>query len=126
MATDAAPTFAQLLRRHRLAAGLTQEALAEAAGLSARAVRSLERGERTVPHQDTVQLLGGALGLTTADAGALGAAVERRRSPRAPLVGREALAPPALPVPLTSFVGREAEVEALRVLLGRDGARLLT
>jgi transcriptional regulator with XRE-family HTH domain len=36
--------FAELLRERRLAAGLTQAALAERAGLSERGVRHLERG----------------------------------------------------------------------------------
>src|ERR687885_215106 len=39
-----AQTFGALLRRHRLAAGLTQEQLAERAGLGARSVQDLERG----------------------------------------------------------------------------------
>ena len=42
MAEDVA--FGDLLRRYRLAAGLTQEALAERAGLSSDAVSTLERG----------------------------------------------------------------------------------
>jgi transcriptional regulator with XRE-family HTH domain len=36
--------FGALLKRHRLAAGITQEGLAERAGISARAVSDLERG----------------------------------------------------------------------------------
>ena len=40
------PAFGSLLRRHRQAAGLTQEELAERARLSARAVIDLERGAR--------------------------------------------------------------------------------
>ena len=39
-----APSFAQLLRRHRRELGLTQEALAERAGLSWRTISDLERG----------------------------------------------------------------------------------
>ncbi|HEV8278838.1 MAG TPA: helix-turn-helix transcriptional regulator, partial [Streptosporangiaceae bacterium] len=42
-------TFAELLRRHRLAAGLTQEALADRAGLSVRGIADLERGARRYP-----------------------------------------------------------------------------
>src|SRR5215469_13994683 len=37
--------FGELLLRHRLAAGLTQEELAERAGLGRRSIQSLERGE---------------------------------------------------------------------------------
>lgn len=53
MAMGEAETFGALLRRHRLRAGLTQEALAERAGLSPRGVIHLERGTRH-PYPDTV------------------------------------------------------------------------
>jgi transcriptional regulator with XRE-family HTH domain len=39
------PTFGTLLRQYRLAAGLTQMALAERAGLSLRGLSDLARGE---------------------------------------------------------------------------------
>jgi transcriptional regulator with XRE-family HTH domain len=55
--------FGELLRRHRLAAGLTQGELAARAGLSARTVSDLERGVKSRPHLHTVQLLAAALGL---------------------------------------------------------------
>jgi transcriptional regulator with XRE-family HTH domain len=57
-------TFGELLKRHRLAAGLTQEALAERAALSARAVSDLERGVNRAPRRDTVDLLTAALALS--------------------------------------------------------------
>src|SRR5437016_9778703 len=46
--TDGTP-FRALLRRYRLAAGLSQEALADRANLSVRAISALERGERQTP-----------------------------------------------------------------------------
>lgn len=49
--------FAGVLRGLRVNARLTQEELAEAAGLSWRAVSNLERGMVTTPHKDTVRLL---------------------------------------------------------------------
>src|SRR5713226_1580749 len=55
------PLFATLLRRYRQAAGLTQEALAERAHLSARAVSDLERGLTQRPRRDTLSLLAEAL-----------------------------------------------------------------
>ena len=55
-------SFAVLLKRQRLAAGLTQEALAERAGLSAKAVSDLERNRGRSPRLTTVTLLAGALG----------------------------------------------------------------
>ena len=48
--------FGNLLRRYRLAAGMTQDELAERAGLSARGISDLERGARGLPRKDTLQL----------------------------------------------------------------------
>lgn len=53
-----------LLRGHRLAAGLTQAELAARAGVGVRTVRDLERGRATRPQRTTVDLLADALGLT--------------------------------------------------------------
>jgi transcriptional regulator with XRE-family HTH domain len=58
--------FSELLRRHRLAVGLTQEELAEQAGLSARGIADLERGARTRPYPATLKRLVEALGLPEA------------------------------------------------------------
>ena len=41
-------------------------------------------------------------------------------------VAAEATRSPALPRPLTSFIGREDDIEAVRDLLGRDDVRLVT
>ena len=56
-------SFGKLLRQYRLDAVLTQEALAERAGLSVRAISDLERGVRNAPRRDTVRLLADTLGL---------------------------------------------------------------
>src|SRR5947209_2906721 len=45
-ASDGLESFGALLQRHRLAAGLSQEELAERAGLSRRGISDLERRER--------------------------------------------------------------------------------
>jgi transcriptional regulator with XRE-family HTH domain len=67
-------SFGELLRR-RLAAGLTQEALAERAGISAKAVSDLERDPDRTPRLDSIGLLADALGLAAGDrAGLLAAA----------------------------------------------------
>jgi transcriptional regulator with XRE-family HTH domain len=56
--------FGDLLRRHRVLAGITQEELAQSASLSARAISDLERGVKRTPRRDTVRLLVEALGLS--------------------------------------------------------------
>ncbi|HVA93132.1 MAG TPA: helix-turn-helix domain-containing protein [Chloroflexota bacterium] len=72
-------SFGTLLKRFRLAAGLSQEGLAERARLSARAISAYEREVRRVPYRDTVRLLVEALGLSAPDAATLEATVPRRR-----------------------------------------------
>ncbi len=61
MTKDESPVFGNLLRRHRIFAGMSQEELAARAGLSARAISDLERGVKRAPRRDTVQLLVEAL-----------------------------------------------------------------
>ena len=55
--------FAGLLRQLRVEARLTQEEMAQAAGLSLRCVSDLERGINRTARKDTAVLLAGALGL---------------------------------------------------------------
>ncbi len=57
-------SFAGLLRQLRAEARLTQEELAEAAGLSPRSVSDLERGVNRTARKDTAVLLADALSLT--------------------------------------------------------------
>src|ERR687898_475037 len=68
--------FGVRLRRLREAAGLTQEELAAKAGLTAKAVSALERGERRRPYPHTVRSLADALGLAEGERLALQAARE--------------------------------------------------
>ncbi|MGI5130230.1 ATP-binding protein [Pseudonocardia sp. CA-107938] len=108
-------TFSGQLRRLRLAAGLTQEALAEQAGVSARAVSDLERDPNRLPRLDTVRLLADALDLDEADRSALlGAA--RPAGPSGVPSGQ--LLPP--------LIGRVGVSAALVELLVRGETRLLT
>ena len=73
-------SFAGLLRQLRCEAKLTQEELAEAAGLSRRAVSDLERGINRTARKDTALLLAGALGMTE-PVGVLFVAAARGRTP---------------------------------------------
>lgn len=61
---ESARDFGGLLRQLRVEVRLTQEELAEAAGLSPRTVSDLERGVNRTAHKDTAGLLAEALGLT--------------------------------------------------------------
>ena len=63
MDTGTGLAFGDLLRRRRASAGLTQEELAENAGLTTQAISLLERGERRRPQRYTVRKLSEALGL---------------------------------------------------------------
>jgi tetratricopeptide (TPR) repeat protein/transcriptional regulator with XRE-family HTH domain len=127
MSTVRVATFADLLRRQRRSAGLTQEELAAAAGLSVRAVSDLERGLRRSPHQDTVQLLADALGLGEADRAALATAAKRGRSGTAPALPVSVASPPMPRSGSTGLplVGRAAELAHIEALLGGDGPPVL-
>ncbi|HET8647267.1 MAG TPA: helix-turn-helix domain-containing protein, partial [Vicinamibacteria bacterium] len=125
MDTSRTTAFADLLRRHRLEAGLTQEALAERAGLSARGVSDLERGLRSAPRRDTVRLLADSLRLSGEARRSFEAAARRPGTP----AGLRAAHPRPfadLPVPLTPLIGREREVAAAARLLRCTDVRLLT
>ncbi|GAA2716514.1 MULTISPECIES: helix-turn-helix domain-containing protein [Streptomyces] len=76
-----ASEFSTLLRRLRRDAGMTQELLAERAGVGVRTIRGLETGERADPRVTTVRLLADALGLAPAEREELLAAAVRRSGP---------------------------------------------
>jgi len=61
--SSARSPFSLLLRRYRIDAGLSQEALAERAKLSTRAISDLERGVQRLPYRVTVAQLADALEL---------------------------------------------------------------
>jgi WD40 repeat protein/transcriptional regulator with XRE-family HTH domain len=88
MAERLALGFGDLLRQLRAEAGLTQEELAEAAGLSPRAVSDLERGIHPTARKDTAELLAGALGLAES-ARPLFVAAARGRTPAAEVLAAE-------------------------------------
>jgi predicted ATPase/transcriptional regulator with XRE-family HTH domain len=118
-------SFGDRLRQHRLAVGLTHEALAERSALSARAISDLERGVSRRPRRETVDLLSRALQLAPADRLAFEAAA-RAPGEIASDLRRTRHGPGSVPVHLTSFVGREDEIGATRSLLRGRGGRLVT
>jgi predicted ATPase/transcriptional regulator with XRE-family HTH domain len=111
--------FGILLRRYRLAAGLSQDELAECARMSTDGISALERGIRRTPQRETVALLAQALKLAGEERQAFEAAAVRTM-PR-PHVGKSSFTASVLldadaypnhnlPSQLSSFVGREAEI----------------
>lgn len=119
------PTFRDLLRQHRRASGLTQEELAERAGLSVRGISDLERGARSYPHPDTVRRLAGALSLhDDAREAFLRAAPRPAGRPTAP--PDEQQERHGFPEPLTPLIGREDEAVTIGRWLLEDGYRLVT
>ena len=124
--------FGTVLRSMRLAAGLSQGALAERAGLSEKAIGALERGDRTTPRPATVVLLADALGASWPIATGCLPRHTLRSEPtetRRPTdTGAASLARPGLPVPPTPLVGRQQDIAALTQLVSPSGgaARLVT
>lgn len=122
-ASHAPLAFSDLLRRFRRAANLTQEQLAERAGLSVAGISALERGAKTSPQRETVRLLAEALALTTEDRQRLAATVVGRRAPNAGVAARP---PEWVPPQLGALIGRERELADLDKLLADPACRLLT
>jgi tetratricopeptide (TPR) repeat protein/transcriptional regulator with XRE-family HTH domain len=130
--------FAGLLRQLRAEAGLTQEELAQAAGLGLRTISDLERGAHRTAHQDTARLLADVLGLAEPARGFFVAAARGRATAAAEVLAARRVAStaalaamiatgvqafPAAPVPrelpadVTAFTGRDLELAELDLLL---------
>jgi tetratricopeptide (TPR) repeat protein/transcriptional regulator with XRE-family HTH domain len=138
VAEQAGLSFAVLLRRLRAEVRLTQEELAEAAGVSYRTVSDLERGLNQTARKDTAGLLAGALGLAGPARAVFIAAARGRASPGEVRAARAAqpsagaaavwaggpavaaggwVVPRELPADVAGFTGREGELSALDRLL---------
>jgi transcriptional regulator with XRE-family HTH domain/tetratricopeptide (TPR) repeat protein len=130
-------TFGAHLRRLRVAAALTQERLAERAGISSAGVAALESGRRRSPRLTTISLLADALGLDAAQRASLASAATGDGSgspavpdrtaapnPAAAAAALDRAAPGVEPPPIrkelapvggwrTPFVGRATQLSAL-------------
>jgi tetratricopeptide (TPR) repeat protein/transcriptional regulator with XRE-family HTH domain len=138
--------FGPLLRRHRLARGLSQEELSELSGISVRAIINMERGNTARPYRDSVRALADALDLPAPQRERLILA-SRRFAASGPACGSAApgtvaspppaaaaahglspgsaslVVPRELPAAVGHFTGRDAELSALTRLLDRDDER---
>jgi predicted ATPase/DNA-binding XRE family transcriptional regulator len=108
--------FGSLLRHYRALAGLSQEALAERAGISRRGIADLERGARRFPYPDTASRLATALELGAAERAAFMTACRPRRTGSPPRH--------TLQTDPSTFVGRQRELAEISQLVG--GSRVLT
>jgi tetratricopeptide (TPR) repeat protein len=119
----------RILRARRLAAGLSQQQLAEASGLSVRAIGDVERGRSRWPYPESLRRLADALDIRdqaraeffaagrlfdAAAAGAVAAADVRLPRP-------DAVVPRQLPAPARHFAGRSDELAVLAGLLDQSG-----
>jgi predicted ATPase/DNA-binding XRE family transcriptional regulator len=117
-----------LLRRWRLASGLSQEALAEQAGLSVKAIAQLETGKRTNPRAATIRMLSDALGLDRSERAELALTAQRHRY-RSPATGQgrqDQAVQRALPDPKHPLIGRSTALAQALSLLQEDAVPLLT
>jgi predicted ATPase/transcriptional regulator with XRE-family HTH domain len=123
VSTARASDFGRLLRRYRLAAGLSQEALAERARMSVDGVGALERGHRRWPQRETLALLAGALALDDEQREVFEAAAVRASLPRRSRGTSVTVGPwmsgerSNLPLPLATFIGRERELSEIATLV---------
>ncbi|MFG1625996.1 tetratricopeptide repeat protein [Kribbella sp. NPDC049227] len=120
-------TFAARLRDARRARDLTQESLAELAGLSAQAIGLLERGVRRFPHPTTIDKLDQALQLTPEELAAFKRLASRGAA--SPTATQAKPAGPAwvvarqLPSANAGFAGRTQEIDQLTDLLSGTPAQ---
>ena len=125
--------FADLLRQLRTEARLTQEELAEQAGLSPRSVSDLERGINRTARKDSALMLASAFKLTGLVHEAFVAAARGRAEPARVLAVRSEAAPESsaaaatrtLPRDIGGFTGRERELTGLEHSLEVAGGGLV-
>ncbi|MCC7362221.1 MAG: tetratricopeptide repeat protein [Anaerolineales bacterium] len=136
MDTERTASFGYWVRRRRKRLDLTQEALARLVGCAAVTIKKIEADERR-PSRQVAERLADTLRLAPDERALFLACARGRRSPLGLALEdgpvQADLSPPAptaspspLPAQLTSFIGREAELQAIAELLRGDSVRLVT
>ena len=120
--------FGERLRYFRERVALTEEELANRAGLSTDAISALERGVRRRAYPQTIRALSDALALSPAerDVFATAAPLPHDGVAGTPASGSRILPTGQLPAALTPLIGREREKVAVAILLASPDVRLLT
>ncbi|WP_345620214.1 helix-turn-helix domain-containing protein [Streptomyces ziwulingensis] len=113
---EAGAPLGRLLRQLRQSRRLTIEELAEASGVSGRAIGDMERGRSRRPHRGTLTALAQGLRLDEATHSLLVTAARTARAEATARSGPAVASPFTLPRGLRDFVGRADELEALRAL----------
>jgi predicted ATPase/transcriptional regulator with XRE-family HTH domain len=123
---DIPEQLGSLIRRFRLAGGLSQEQLAEKSGLSARAVSDLERGVRAHTRPETLRMLAEGLDLGDSDREALlhAARPELRQSSGTATIAHGP--GNGLPIPPSALIGRDPQVAELVSRLSGGIGQLIT
>lgn len=130
---DSFSTFGDLLRYFRLRAQLTQKELAISVGYSEAQISRLEKNRRPPALSMLTAMMIPALCLEK-DPGAVIRLLDLARQAREktpvqaakPVQESEVDSRTNLPVQLTSFIGRETELETVRALLAKPATRLVT
>jgi predicted ATPase/transcriptional regulator with XRE-family HTH domain len=143
MALADTPPFGPLLRQWRRAASLTQEELAERAGMSVETISALERGVSRSPYRATIASLADALGLDRDGRAQLLEAARPASAAPVPMAAGERFepaptnppTPPAAPEALAQvltglqrapLLGRTKDLAVVRRLLLGGTSRLIT
>jgi predicted ATPase/DNA-binding XRE family transcriptional regulator len=116
-------TFGDMLRQLRVEKDLTQEELAEQAGLSVRGISDLERGRNRYPYRATVLRLIAVLEPNEQQVEEMWTLAARKRGPSAASDSQPSV---RLPGPLTAILGRGKEESQVLHTLRWEGARLVT
>lgn len=112
------------LRVLREQAGLSQETLAERAGVGVATLAAIERGQRQRPHPHTLTALADALSLGPAERAALLGSVARVSDRAGSVAAGPDTTSSRLPSPPAPLIGRDAEVRQACDLLDPSGSNV--